>query len=114
MLGYWTAFKGILQGWKFWLLVAVWAVTALYFYQQGKESCQEAAYEALEDEMGRQAKEAAKAQDKAVADALKLERAKKKGQEIKDEADKITSDDSCPLDDDQLRILREVQGQTQR
>jgi hypothetical protein len=112
VLGYWTAAKAIMQGWKFWLLVAVWAVTALYFYQEGKESCQEQAYKALEKEMVDQAKKAAKAQDQAVSDALKLERLKKRGQEIKDEADKVVTDDACPLDDDQLRILREVQRQS--
>lgn len=112
--GYWAAAKAVFQGWKFWLCVAVWAVTALYFYHQGKESCQEAAYSALEKELGRQAKEAAKAQDQAVADALSLERLKKKGQELRDEASKITTDDVCVPDADRLRILDEVQRQTRR
>lgn len=86
----------------------------LWCYFQGKESCQQDAYKALEKELDAQEARAAKAVKQAVEDAVRLARVKEKGNEIKERANEVVSDDACVLDDDQLRILDEVQRQTER
>lgn len=113
-MGYLAAIKAVLQGWKFWLLVAVWAVTAIYFYQSGKADGSEKAYKALAKEIEEIQEEAAKAVKQAAKDQKKLEGAKTEGAKVREEASKVTSDDVCVPTPERMHLLERVQGETER
>jgi Sec-independent protein translocase protein TatA len=101
-----------------WLKIGLVAVIALALfgtgYGYGRGSCTRAAVKAMEKEVKRVESEAAKAIKQAEKDATRLAKLDKGNKEIKDEASEILSANSCPLTDDELRLLRKVQGQTKR
>jgi dsDNA-specific endonuclease/ATPase MutS2 len=113
-VAYWAAIKAMLQGWKFYLLVGLWACSLFWVYLQGKESCSEKAYEALTQEIEEVQKEAAKAVKQAGKDQKKLEGAKQTGEKMRDEASKVVSDDVCVPTPERVQLLERVQGETER
>jgi uncharacterized protein HemX len=112
MTGWWSAFKLMLQSWKLWTCVVIALFIALWSFQQGKESCQERAYEALNRELERQQKQHAKAIKQVAKDAKVVEKVKEENDELMEEA-KAVAGDNCQLDANQLSVLQDIQKRTQ-
>jgi C4-dicarboxylate-specific signal transduction histidine kinase len=110
-MGYWSAFKAVLASWKLWASVAVALLIAVWSYQQGKASCQEKAYEALEDELERQQEQSARALKQAVKDAKSLVDKREKGNEQVEQA-RVAAVDSCKLSNDELHVLQGIREGT--
>jgi hypothetical protein len=111
-MGYWTAIKGFFASWKLWTYVAAALVIAVWSFQQGKESCQEKAYEALEKEIDKINDRTAKAVKQAAKDARRLNEEKEKGNALVEEA-KSVARDNCQLDPEQLSVLQRIQQRTE-
>lgn len=112
LLGYWQAVKAFFLGAKFWVCLGVALLIAVVSFHQGKENCQEKAYEALEHEIKKIEDRAAKAVKQAAKDARTLHEAKEKGNDLVEEA-KAVAGDNCQLRPDQLRVLQRIQERTE-
>jgi hypothetical protein len=111
LLGYWKAAKAFFLGAKFWVYLGAALLIAAVSFHQGKESCQEKAYQALEREIEKIEDRAAKAVKQAAKDARTLHEAKEKGNDLVEEAEAMDSG-SCNLVDDELLHLQRVQERT--
>lgn len=108
---WWLSTKTFLLNAKLWVCVALAVALAIYSFQKGKTSCQEKAYEALEDEIERINDRAAKAVKQAAKDARVLNKEKETGNALVEKA-KAAATGNCALDPNQLSILQDIQGRT--
>jgi hypothetical protein len=99
---------------KIGIVAAVAVAIAGVSYGYGRGSCNRAAVRAMEKEIEKIEKEAARAVKQASKDARVIAAIEEAKDDIRKEADAVTSDDNCPLDDEQLRILSEIQRSTKR